>query len=295
MQQTVLKGYLLALTGVIILSPDALLVRLAGDEALLISTWRGVMGGIMVLVFSYILDRRNLFTQMRPAGKWAFAVIVLNAVAQFCFIFAISHANVTDVLVIIAFAPLASAFLSAIFLHEVVQLRTWIATLICGIGLAILFLQPDGTSQGIGLFAALICALTVAAQFVVIRGFPRANLSAGVGFGNILAGVCCAFLVTDIMPDSYQWPPLLIMAFLVSPLPFVLFVFSLRYISAAETSLIMLLESVLGSLWVWFILAEQPSVQTVLAGILILSTLSIYTWLALRSSPSGQRRKHGNF
>lgn len=282
MRQSILKGYLLALIGVIILSPDALLVRLAGDESLLISTWRGLIGGTMVLIFSYLIDRRNLFRQMRPAGWWAVVVIVLNAIAQFCFIFAISHANVTDVLVIIAFAPLVSAFLSAIFLRETVQLRTWIATLVCGIGLAILFLQPDSHSQGIGLLAALICALTVAGQFVVIRGFPKANLSAAVGFGNMLTGICCAFLVTHIMPASYQWAPLLVMAFLVSPLPFVLFVVSLRYISAAETSLIMLLESVLGSLWVWYVLAEQPSLQTVLAGVLVISTLMIYTWLALR-------------
>lgn len=285
MNQSVIKGYLLALVGVIILSPDALLVRLADDEALLISTWRGLIGGIMILVFTYLLDRRNLFLQIRPAGAWALAVILLNAVAQFCFIFAISHANVTDVLVIIAFAPLVSALLSAVFLHETVHLRTWVATLVCGVGLSVLFLQPASTSQGIGLFAALICALTVAAQFVVIRGFPKANLSACVGFGNMLAGLCCAFLVADIMPDSSQWPPLLLMMFLVSPVPFVLFVFSLRYISAAEASLIMLLESVLGSLWVWFVIAERPSLQTVLAGVLVLSTLSIYTWQVLREVP----------
>ncbi|MEZ5536535.1 MAG: DMT family transporter [Thiolinea sp.] len=288
MRQSVLKGYLLALIGIIILSPDALLVRLANDDVLLIATWRGLIGGTMVLVFSYLLDRRNLFRQIRPAGGWAFVIILLNAVAQFSFIYAISHANVTDVLVIIAFAPLASAFLSAVFLHEAVQLRTWIATLVCGIGLAILFLQPNSNSQGSGLFAALMCALTMAAQFVIIRAFPRANLSACVGFGNMLTGICCAFLVTDIMPGSSQWLPLLIMAFLVSPVPFVLFVFSLRYISAAETSLIMLLESVLGSLWVWFVLSEQPSMQTVLAGILVLSTLTVYTWLALKDLP-GER------
>lgn len=285
MRQSVIHGYLLALTGMFILSPDALLIRLAGDEPLLISAWRGMIGGSTILLVSHFLDKRSLLQQLRPAGKGVPVLVVLNAVQQFCFVFAISHANVTDVLVIIAFAPLASAFMSAVFLHEAVLLRTWVATLVCGIGLAILFLQSGGHSQGIGLFAALVCALTMAAQFVVIRGFPKANLAAGIGLGNMLVGVTCALLVGDVLPDTIQWPPLLAMGLLISPIPLVLFVTSLRYISAAETSLIMLLEAVTGSLWVWYFLAEQPSMQTVLAGILVLSTLGIYSWRALKSLP----------
>nr|CAA6830899.1 MAG: Unknown protein [uncultured Thiotrichaceae bacterium] len=284
MHQSVLKGYLLALAAIVILSPDALLIRLAGDEPFLITTWRGIIGGIMVLIFTRFLDKRTLLEQIKPARYGFLAVVAINAVQQFCFVYAISHSNVTDVLVILAFAPLAGAFLSALFLHENVALRTWIATIVCGVGLAILFLQPDSNSESGGLIAAVICALTLASQFVVMRGHPKANLTAGIGVGNILTGFICAFLVADIIPDSSQWLPLLAMGLIVAPLPFVLLAFSLRYISAAETSLIMLLETVLGSLLVWVILSEQPSVQTVLAGILILSTLSVYTWLTLRAS-----------
>lgn len=285
MQQSVVTGYLMALAAIFILSPDSLLIRLAGDEPLLISVWRSGLGGIMILLFTRFLDKRNLYQQVRPAGYGFFAVVLITAFQQFSFVYAISHANVTDVLVILAFAPLASAFLSAVFLHEAVALRTWVATLICGGGLAILFLQPNSGSESVGLIAAVLCAFAIAAQFVAIRAFPAANLTAGIGGGSILTGVICAFLVTDIMPTGSQWAPMLLMGLIVSPIPFLLLVFSLRYISAAETSLIMLLETVLGSLWVWAILSEQPSTQTVLAGILILSTLSIYTWLSLRRAP----------
>ena len=284
MHQSIVKGYLLALAAIFILSPDALLIRLAGDEPLLISVWRSGLGGVTILLLTRFLDKRSLYQQVRPAGYGFFAVVLITAFQQFCFVYAISHANVTDVLVILAFAPLASAFLSAIFLHEAVARRTWVATFICGGGLAILFLQPDSGSESTGLIAAALCAFSIAAQFVAIRRFPKANLAAGIGIGGILTGAVCAFLVTDIIPTSSQWVPVLIMGLIVSPITFVLLVVSLRYISAAETSLIMLLETVLGSLWVWFVLSEQPSTQTVLAGTLVLSTLTIYTWLTLRNS-----------
>ena len=282
--QSLLKGYLLALLGVFILSPDAVLVRLVGDDPLLISAWRGLISGSMVLFYNQFLDRRSLLKQLKPVGFWVIAVVIFNALSQVGFVYGISHANASDVLVIIAFAPLVSAFLSAIFLAEKIQLRTWMATLTCGVGLAILFSQPSNNTQWLGLLAAVICALTLAAQFVVMRAFPGENLTGCVGLGNILAGTVCAFIVSDLSLSALEWPPLLLMTLVVSPMSFVLFVLSLRYISAAETSLILLLESILGSLWVWVVLSEQPSLKTILAGTLVISTLFIHSWLSLKES-----------
>lgn len=294
MPQTIWPGYALALLGVLILSPDALLIRLVGEgDPWLVSTWRGLLAGVMVLVYNYLLDRRPLRVQVQPAGAGLYVNIGLHAIAQISFIYAISHANVTDVLVIIAFTPLISALLSAIFLGESVKLRTWIAVSVCALGLAILFSQAsehNGHSSTWGLMVAVLCATALAAQFVVIRRYPKANLTAAVGLGNILAGVFCAlFMVQSFSLNSDQQVAMAIMVLLVAPLPFVLFVLSLRYISAAETSLVMLLESVFGSLWVWWLLAEQPSGQTLLAGLLILTTLIFHSLAALQDSQSKRK------
>lgn len=283
MSQSVIKGYLLALLGVIILSPDALLIRLVGDNPLLISSWRGVIGGSMVLIYNQFLDRRNLYQQLRPVGLlWVLVAIVFNGSSQIGFVYGVSHTNASDVLVILAFAPLVSALLSAIFLGEKVKPRTWIATLICGVGLAILFSQSNSGSEWLGLLAAVICAITLGAQFVVMRAFPGENLTGCIGLGNIASGLVCMLIVADLTLEASSWPPLLIMTLIVSPVSFVLFVLSLRYISAAETSLIVLLESILGSLWIWLVLSEQPSLKTTLAGSLVISTLMVYSWLSLR-------------
>jgi len=283
MSQSIVKGYLLALLGVFILSPDAVLIRLVGDNPLLISAWRGVIGGSMVLIYNQFLDRRNLFQQLRPVGVWwVLVTIVFNGSSQIGFVYGVSHTNASDVLVIIAFAPLVSAFLSAIFLAEEVKLRTWIATLVCGVGLAILFSQSNSGSQWLGIVAAVICAITLAAQFVVMRAFPGENLTGCIGLGNILSGLVCMIIVSDLSIPMSSWPPLLLMTLIVSPLSFVLFVLSIRYISAAETSLIVLLESILGSLWVWLVLSEQPSLKTTVAGSLIITTLVVYSWLSLK-------------
>jgi len=55
-----------------------------------------------------------------------------------------------------------------------------------------------------------------------------------------------------------------------------------RYIPAAEVGLLMLLESILGPIWVWLVFAENPGVHTLLGGLIILSTLALNTVWALK-------------
>lgn len=290
MNSPMVKGYLLALLGIFILSPDALLIRLMGDDPLQISAYRGILAGTMVLVYNQFLDRRSLYAQLAPVG--AFGVIVTTsviAVTQLSFVSGISHANVTDVLVIIAFAPLASAFMSAIFLGEKITKLTWAATLICGIGLALLLAQSDSGSSWFGLASATLSALTLAGQFVLMRAFPKENMTGCMGLGFILGGLICVISGANLMLETHQYLPLFLMVVIVSPIPFILFILSLRHISAAETSLIMLLESILGSVWVWLVLSEKPSMQTTLAGTLVIGTLLVYSWISLKRDSTSKQ------
>lgn len=284
MQKPVVTGYLLALLGVTVLSPDALLVRLAGDDPFAISVWRGLIAGSMILIYNQLLDRRSWKMQVGGAGKRLGLLIVLNAFSQLGFVAGISYTNVTEVLIIIAFAPLLSALLSAVFLAEKILLRTWVATLVCGVGLAVLFAQPSEGNSFLGQAAAVMCAVTMAAQFVIIRSAPDSNLTIGVGLGNVLYGTFCVFIASSLVFQGEALISILLMGLIVSPIPFVLFIISLRHITAAETSLILLLESVMGTFWVWLFLDEWPTTQTLLAGLLVLVTLAVYGFMALRES-----------
>lgn len=278
------KGYLLAIIGIIILSPDALLIRLVGDDPWLINTWRGLVGGIMVLVYARILIGADVFRNLKSAGWWVLWASLAIGISNVAFVYSIVHSNVTDVLVIIAFTPLVSALLSALFLNEKIALRTWIAAIVCGLGLLLLFSQNMGGSESIGLLTAVICAVTMAINFVIVRGNPETDLTPTVGFGSLLNGIVGLSIAPQIMPEAAQIMPLAIMVLIVGPLSFVLLLMSLRYITAPETGLIMLAEAILGSLWVWLIINEQPTSLTVLSGLLIISTLIVHGMLTIRES-----------
>ena len=77
---------------------------------------------------------------------------------------------------------------------------------------------------------------------------------------------------------------LLVMGLYVVPVGTALMYVGPRYIPAAEVGLLLLMESILGPIWVWLVFAEQPGVNTLVGGAIVLSTVVINTIWALKFS-----------
>ena len=75
-----------------------------------------------------------------------------------------------------------------------------------------------------------------------------------------------------------------LMCIMCVAIPFVLVTLAPRYISAAEVNLFFLLETILGPLWVWMVIKEQPSIETIAGGIIIIITIAIHSILALKKT-----------
>jgi drug/metabolite transporter (DMT)-like permease len=65
-------------------------------------------------------------------------------------------------------------------------------------------------------------------------------------------------------------------------IPFVLITLAPRYITAAEVNLFFLLETILGPIWVWMVIHEQPSIETIMGGIVIIVTIATHSILSLK-------------
>ena len=92
-----------------------------------------------------------------------------------------------------------------------------------------------------------------------------------------------AFLFADSLAlkgsDSIIIPLMCIMCVAI---PFVLITLAPRYISAAEVNLFFLLETILGPIWVWLVIKEQPSTETIIGGAIIITTIAIHSTFALK-------------
>ena len=64
------------------------------------------------------------------------------------------------------------------------------------------------------------------------------------------------------------------------------FYLALQRLPAAEVTLITLLEPVLGPIWVWLIVGEEPALLTLAGGAVILFALGLNASFALRREPT---------
>ena len=87
------------------------------------------------------------------------------------------------------------------------------------------------------------------------------------------------FILID--KDIFYVPLMCVMCVAI---PFVLVTIAPRFITAAEVNLFFLLEVILGPIWVWLVIKEQPSVETIVGGIIIISTIAIHSFLALKKT-----------
>ena len=67
------------------------------------------------------------------------------------------------------------------------------------------------------------------------------------------------------------------MCFIMLPIPFIILTIAPKYTPAYQVYLIFLLESVFGTAWVWFVINEVPSINTIVGGFTLLSSVIIYT------------------
>ena len=74
------------------------------------------------------------------------------------------------------------------------------------------------------------------------------------------------------------------MCLILLPIPFMIMTISPKFAPAHEVALIFLLESVLGTTWVWFVIKEVPPLNTIIGCILLLGSVTIFIYQTTKKS-----------
>ncbi|MEO3429192.1 DMT family transporter [Pelagibius sp. CAU 1746] len=273
------KGLLLTTLGVVVLTPDSLLVRLAGMEPFSLLVWRGVLQAIGILAILAVLHRGGILAQIRSIGRCGILLAVVFTGSTLFFILALSHTTVADVLIIIAVAPLVAALLSRSFLGEAVPLRTWLAIASTLLGIGLLVSEDLGSGSLWGDFAALCCAICIGASLTITRHGRAVSMIPAMSLAGVLTALAALPLALwlepgNMMPAGSHLLAVLLMGLVVAPVSFALITAGPRYLPAAEVGLLMLLETVLGPLWVWLVIGEYPGNLAIAGGAIVIATLA---------------------
>ncbi len=277
------RGIILTLTAVLILSPDALLVRSIHADPLTLIFWRGLLSGCAIFAGLAVLWQGRGWQRVLEIGRLGLTSSALQATGNIFFIYALLQTSAANTLVILAAIPLISALLSRFFLREQVLRRTWWAILVGFLGVVLLFC---GSVQGGALYGDL-CAVAAACcwagNLVLIRRARPVNMVPATGLGGLVSAVASLLLgARPLAIAGNDFALLLLLGLVLLPLAFALITLGPRLLPAPEVSLILLLETFLGPFWVWLVLGEAPSATTLAAGFLIMGTIAVHTLVSMR-------------
>ena len=102
--------------------------------------------------------------------------------------------------------------------------------------------------------------------------------------GAFLAGLATAAFADPLSVDGSDFAVLLLSGLFVLPVAFGLIALGPRRLSAPETGLIMLLETALAPLWVWWALGEGANAEALIGGTVIVTALAVNSVLGLRET-----------
>ena len=275
------KGVLLCLCGIVLLSPDSLLLRLIGADLWTLAFWRGGLSAVGLAVAVLLMEGRQPGQQqLLRLTRQGVVVAVSFAIANLAFIFSIQNTAVANTLVIMSLSPLFAALLSYFFFREPISTGTWLAAVAIFLGLTMVFYGSLATGGVVGDLAALVTSICVAISLVLMREHRDISMVPALAWSS---GLACLAALPFALPASLSGTALMLMLVLgliVLPASLTMIGLAPRYLPAPEVSLILRLEALLAPLWVWLVLEEVPSRQTLIGGGIILATLiclSLYT------------------
>ena len=244
---------------------------------------RALFAVVGLLAYIAIAERGAVARAFRAIGRGGLAIAALMAISSGSFLIALNHASVANILFMQALAPLLAAVLGML-LGEPVSRRTWLAMTIALGGVALMVGGPGRPSAlGLGLSVLMTSSFRRDARD---HAAPARRLD---GSGNVpLAGRRARRSCAVRAPRHGRRARLgLLVALGVGQIGLGLVFLTIggRLIPAAEVALITLLEVVLGPLWVWIFLSEQPSAATLAGGAIVLGAVAIQAGGASGQAP----------
>jgi drug/metabolite transporter (DMT)-like permease len=276
-------GVSLVIFGGIFLSLSGILLRnLESASGWQILFYRGIAFSFMLFLILLLKYRKGTVTAFKAIGKpglWAALALGLGSV---CYVFAILLTTVANAVFIIGAAPLATAFTGWLILGEKTSKFGITAMLISLVGIGLMF--ADGLIEGrwLGNVAALVVVVSFVIFLLVLRSCQKVDMLPATCLGGLVMAAVGGLFADDLVISNQDLVIALLMGTLQFGIGFFCFTVATRYILASEVALFALTESILGPIWVWIGVGEQPSQLTIAGSLIVLVCVSAYCIAGIR-------------
>ena len=278
------KGSIMAFVAVMFITPDSLFIRLSNVETWSLVFYRGIIPFVLVFIAMLLIYRLKFFNLLRSNGYYGFAYVLTFSVTNIAFVVSIQNTNVANTLIMIATAPMLSAILGSFFLKENPDKKTWVAIFITFFAALYIFYDSIRLGNFFGDILGFVAAMGLAVGAVIIRSAKKLNLVPSAVVGKLIIALFAMLFVKDYSLNNNDIYIVPLMCVMCVAIPFVLVTIAPRFITAAEVNLFFLLETIIGPIWVWLIIKEQPTPETIVGGAIIVLTIATHSFLKLKKS-----------
>ncbi|WP_101069089.1 DMT family transporter [Roseovarius salinarum] len=277
-----LFGLALATFSALVITPDALFMRISGMEGIQMVGWRGTLMGLVLLTAWGLTARARARDLGALASGFGLVIVACQYFNATLFSLSIAAAPVPVVLFGVATVPVFAALFARALMGEPTRPATWItiAAVLSGIGIAVFGDAGEDIALNRaalrGALGGLGVAAVLALNFVVLRARPDLPILLLIGTGALLAGLTgTAVTGPAAMSQGTVWA-IAVTGLVILPVSFFGLSLASRYTQAANVSLLLLLETVLGPFWVWLGTGAAPTPMMVLGGAVVIVSLAVY-------------------
>ena len=266
-----LPGPLLVFLGACCLSFGGLIVKsFEGATLWQILFWRTIFFILVISIYLIITYKREVFRSFYNSGiPGLIGGFVLSF--GFCgYVFAMYNTTVANANFIIQTQTIFLAIFGYFFLKEKISVITLTSIILAISGIFLMIGNSLSAGQLSGNIAALLMPISFATLILVVRKYPNVDMVPAQFIAGIFA-LIIGFLMSETIIISINDIFLGFLAgFFQIGLGFIFITIGARRTPAAMVGIIMLTEAVLGPMWAWIFINEQPPFIVLIGGSIVL-------------------------
>ena len=272
---------LLILTGGTFMSFVGLYMRLLSHaDGFQILFYRSLSLCFMVGLVCCLRRKVTPFNFLKSIDRNDFVIGIVLSLAFASYVFAMLYTTVASTLVILSATPFMAATIGWLWINERPRPITWLAMAFAIAG--IYFMVKSGYQLGnsIGNLLALLSGFWFALMLVMARRSRKDDILGGTFIGGVICvviGASMAFLIgTGLRVLTLDLVIILGMGAFGIGIGIALVTWGASHVPAAEVSILVLIESVLGPVWPWVFLNEAMTLSEIFGGALVLGSVVVF-------------------
>ena len=270
------KGLLITTCGVLLVVPDSLFVRLIDADPMVTAFWRGIIAGGFILFGLLLFQGLSGFKGILKSGSPGLIYTFLIGSTAPAFVLAVTNTSVANVVFIFATIPIFASIFSLVFLKEPIRRNMVVTIFFVLIGLGVIA-YGSGYSEVAsweGDLWALYVSVAFAGALTAVRQVKGISMIPAIPIAYIGSAVLIGLFYLPLQEFKQDWYLFLGHGAFIAGATCLL-TLGPRFLSSPEVSLLILLESVLAPILVWFFLGEYPGKWAIFGGTLVILTLIV--------------------